>query len=303
MEFWFRSVRGTVPLIVRRNLLEELFMSRMLVVALTVLLAVLMLPAQQLHRTHSDFAKKATVQVVNSSASVVANSPRPLLQALMGIAERYAWTINYEDPLYSSGELIDDTNPQWRALHPQAGGTRIPVGGVFRASFPVSPNMERGSEGERVALLKLVADYNQSGNPGKFALLPPAKGFFSVVGKSTRGTAMGQSILDTPVSFSSASRTANATIDLVLEEVTAKTGIAIVKGVTPLNVTALNRVSVGGTAVPARDLLQQTIAQMPIKLVWHLLFDPDQGAYYFNLAKVTQTHRDSLGNEVIEPIP
>src|SRR5437868_7392960 len=266
-------MRITLLLTICVQIFGGVIMSRTLVVALTALVIVSTLSAQQLHRTHSEFAPTATVQVVNGTASVVANSPRPLLQAITGIAEHYGWTINYEDPLYRNGELIDDTNPEWRALHPQAAGPRIPSGRVFRASVPVSQNMERGSEGERLALQELVADYNQSGNPGQFTLLLLDTGFFSVVGKNAGSSAHGQSILDTPVSISFTSRSANETINLILNQVSAKTGISIVKGVWPFNATVPSRVSVGGAAVPARELLQQTIAQMPVKLVWHLLLD------------------------------
>ncbi|PYY12824.1 MAG: hypothetical protein DMG61_15580 [Acidobacteria bacterium] len=99
------------------------------------------------------------------------------------------------------------------------------------------------------------------------------------------------------------SRTAYATIDLILRQGSLRSGIRVGWGMMPQNVIAVHNVSIGGVDVAARDLLQETIDSMPRKMAWHLLLDPDARTYHFNLRSATHVVTDTSGKKVIEFLP
>src|SRR5580704_3021757 len=74
---------------------------------------------QERSARYSRYMERAEVHHQTNSASVVANSPRPLAQAVTALSEEFAWVIDFEDPpYYSKHDLVDDTAPEWRAAHP-----------------------------------------------------------------------------------------------------------------------------------------------------------------------------------------
>ena len=70
-------------------------------------------------QSQSHFMRRAMVEHHAGSATVVANDPRPLFQAITAVREEYGWVVDYEEPPYfSKYDLVDTTDPAWRA----AGG-------------------------------------------------------------------------------------------------------------------------------------------------------------------------------------
>lgn len=116
------------------------------------------------------------------SATIFADGPKPLMQAVTALSEEYGWVIDFEDPPTTT----KDTGP---------------CGGLFRSRFgePSASIAEQEPEEERV-LYTLVADYNKSGNPGEFIVVHEAYRRFAVVGTAKNGTQKA-AILDTPVTF------------------------------------------------------------------------------------------------------
>jgi len=108
------------------------------------------------------------------------------MQAVEAISQEYGWIVDFEDPLYQSHfDLVDATDPEWRASHPnEKGATRV-SGGLFQSSFPEPSSIPSGNAEEQV-LQKLVADYNSSGNPGKFSVRKEADGRYALVGVSRK---------------------------------------------------------------------------------------------------------------------
>src|ERR1700689_2051930 len=53
-----------------------------------------------------------------SGLTITANDPTPLDRVLIVLANKYDWRINYEDPHYTKAHLVDDTDPNWLAQHP-----------------------------------------------------------------------------------------------------------------------------------------------------------------------------------------
>jgi hypothetical protein len=69
------------------------------------------------------FLDHALVKHNNSEVTIVANDALPLLQAISELRLEYGWRINWESaPGYSHFDLVDDTDPKWRASHPVEKG-------------------------------------------------------------------------------------------------------------------------------------------------------------------------------------
>ena len=96
---------------------------------------------QQRQERHSRYKENAEVHHLDNTASISANSPRPLAQAVTALSEEYAWAIDFEDPPYHSKyDLVDDTAPEWRAAHPTAKGVTVIAGDGFQTQFPKTPD-------------------------------------------------------------------------------------------------------------------------------------------------------------------
>lgn len=241
--------------------------------------------AQQPHR---QFMDHAAIMHHVTSATVLANSPRPLAQAVAGLSEEYGWLIDFEDPpYYSNYDLVDDTAPAWRTSHPGAKGVTIIAGGKFQSEFPIKSNLNEAPQDEEGILDKIVSDYNHSGNPGVFVAQKEEDGRFAVIGAQVKdeggATRSIERILDTLISLQPDNRSADTTIAMILSLVSAKTGMKVVTGMMPLNVLVPTNVVVGGEDVSARALLLQTLSATKRKFQWQLFYDNDVRTYAFNL--------------------
>jgi hypothetical protein len=265
--------------------------------------------------------KEGIVKRNGSSATIIANDPRPLAQAISALNEEYGWVVDYEDPPYSSdSELIDVTNPKWRAEHPGVPGVKGIAGGAFQSDYEEGP-LTTTAAGEEIVLQKIVSDYDLSGNPGQFlvrdegevTLTPAMPGFkvsvihrFSIVGKSIKDN-HGQdylvaSILDTPISIPVEQRSAQATIDEIAKALSAKTGTRVFGGAFANNLLIQSQVTVGGENVSARSLLTKTLNDTQRPQIWKLLYDPGAHIWVLNISTANRAVRDTNGNKRVLPI-
>jgi hypothetical protein len=78
---------------------------------------------------------------------VDANSPRPLWQTFESIRQRYGWTVDYEDPIYTAESVTWDAAP---GIYPR--------GGAFTASIKEPAN--NSLQEEKRVLQGIVNQYN-----------------------------------------------------------------------------------------------------------------------------------------------
>ena len=271
--------------------------------ALTIFAAFLLSTAAltQVLNQNPHFQDRAEIRHGANSATVVANSPRPLEQAVQGVSEEYGWTVDFEDPPYfSSKDVVDATAPAWRAQHPNAKGVTLIKGGAFQSQFPEHPGAAPSNKDEEAVLNKLAADYNQSGNPGKFSVRREGPDRFAIipmgVTDETGTTKDVQPILDTPISIPQQSRDGIATLQAILSELSSQSGTSVEPGLIPVNLFSRINGVFGGPGVPARTLLQQVMSATGQKLYWKLLYDTDGKRYFLNLLPVQQAQYDAFGN-------
>jgi hypothetical protein len=256
------------------------------------------------------FTNAAVVERDGKTGKLTANDPRPLMQAIEAISQEYGWTVDYEDPPYRSQfDLVDDTDPTWRANHPNAKGVVRVSGGLFHSSFP-EPSAENSEE---QVLQKLVADYNASGNPGKFAVRKEADGRYAVIGISRKDETGKEeavnALLDTPITIPVQQRDARDTLHLIVDTLSETTGVDVKLGTIGLSSNPLQEatLTIGGTNVSARALLLQALGDVSKTsphfqgiFVWNFLFDADDNAYWVRLRSATKTVIDPTGRQVIQ---
>lgn len=265
------------------------------------------LRAQSAPRHRPQFMKFGLLQHHENAATVYANFPRPLMQALAAVHSEYGWIVNYEDPPYASGyDLVDATDPTWRANHPNEEGYIGIGGGLFQSTFLENPTTATSSDEEERVLNKIVADYNSSGNPGKFVVRKEADNIYSVIGKSIKDNEgedqQVSSILDTIVSVPTKTQNAAVTIDAVFLAVSDRTGTHLVNGWMANNLLLNSYVSVGGNQVSARSLLRKTLDATNRPSLWTMIFDPNDKTYVMEVSVAVQTMTDSLGRKLNAPI-
>jgi len=226
------------------------------------------------------YLKEASVSESAGTIRIVANSPRPLEQVLDALQKKYGWVVNYEDPQFISKLDVVATQTSGDRAAKSNVLPRMPGGGAFSVDF----SADAPEEGK---ILQLVVDaYNQSDNPGRFVLRSGKEGAFFVVGEQAhdaRGQISQQrSVFDTPITLVRQDRMASDTVSLICKKIATLRGVAVTLAITPRKVMYA-QVTVGGTNVPARDLLLQTLTSTRQKLYWRLLFDPVTKGYFLDI--------------------
>lgn len=274
---------------------------RFLIIAFAAIMASFYSQVQNVQERHSRYMERAEVRHLANSATVTADSPRPLAQALTALSEEFAWTIDYEDPpSYNEYDLVDDTAAAWRASHPTAKGVTVIRGETFESQFDETPNAGASPAEEEHILDTVVSDYNKSTNPGRFTVRNEGDGRFAIVGtgvKDENGQDQAVSpILDTPISVQTDTRDALTTIRIILDALTVNSQTKVVMGMMAVNALSNSKVTIGGDNIPARVLLLQTLSSAKRKLYWDLLYDHDVNTYAFNVVPLRQAKYGISGN-------
>ena len=218
-------------------------------------------------------------------AIIKVNDPRPLYQAISALNDEYGWIVDYEDPPYlTESELVDGTDPKWRANHPEASGLKLPAGGAFQFEYEEGAALTTLA-GEEALLQKIVSEYNQSINPGTFVVRTEANNRFSVVGiiggKQAAQNPNFVPILDTLISVPAAQRSADETIELILKKLSVKSnGTELAQFGLASNLLIQSKIFVGGEDIPARTLLLQTLNATNRTMIWYLLYDANLNTIY-----------------------
>ena len=278
---------------------------RKLVTALSIV-PMLLRAQSSLAQQPGNYLDHAEIQRVAAMVTVVANDPRPLHQALDAVREEYGWSIDYEDPPYQSGlELIDVTDPTWKAAHPTGFRAMNIRGGSFRTNYTESAATATSAKEQALVIRKIVADYNASGNPGQFIVRERADGRLEVVGTSVKhesGAPLRVApILDMPITVPAGSMNLADALTAILSALNAKSS-AKVGGTGPTNLMIQTQVKLSGIETSARDALHEVLSQAKIRLHWALLYDAGMQAYFLNVQMADRVEYDTFGHRHLELI-
>lgn len=252
------------------------------------------------------FLDHALVKHTNSQVTIVANDALPLLQAISELRLEYGWRINWESaPGYSHFDLVDDTDPKWRASHPVEKGVTRPAGGVFTATFPEPPEAS-DSNAERDALARLIDEYNATDHPGKYVLRADADGEFTVIGTRVRDETGAlqemQPLLDTQITLNKVPRNVYDTIQSILSAIQAATGKKVLLMVASSSLFINTQVTMGGEKIPARELLKQALGSTKRPLQYDLCLNSDMPVYLLNVSLTMRAEPNGLGGQKLLPV-
>jgi len=189
--------------------------------------------------------------------------------------------VDYEDPQFISKLDVVETQAAGEHAARTNVPPRMPGGGAFSVEFPAEAP-------EKAKVLQLVVDaYNRSDNPGRFELRTNKEGVFFVVGvqaHDARGQISRQrAVFDAPITLVRRPRTASETVNLICNKIAILRGVKVTMAITPRTVMNNTQVTVGGTKVPARELLLQVLTATHKTLYWRLLFDPVTKGYFLDI--------------------
>jgi hypothetical protein len=275
-------------------------------VCITTALAVLsgLTSAQSTPRPR--FLDHALIQHSEAGVTVVAKDSLPLLQAISDLRLEYGWQVNWESaPGYSHFDVVDDTDPEWRAAHPGAKGVTRPAGGLFRGTFP-EPKEASNPAAERNVLTTLIHEYNATNNPGKYVLRVDSDGQLTVIGTQVRdetGALQETSPLqDTPLSLVKAPRSVDDAIRSILGALQSATGKKVLFAVASSSLFINTQVTVGGERIPARDLLKEAFASTKRLLQYDLCFNADVPVYILSTSLAMKEEDNGLGGRKVVPV-
>jgi hypothetical protein len=235
-----------------------------------------------------------------SRTTIVAIGARPLFQAVEALRDEYSWVVDYEDPIYSGLELVDDTSPDWRRLHPASKGVTRLVSSSFVTSFDGGAAAMQTSAGEERVLRSVVRDYNAGARPERFEVRRSASGRLTIVGlpkAALPGQQAPQSIMDTPISPESRSR-----LDAILAALSAQSGRKVVYfgyGNDPLPRIGT---TFSGQNIPARDFLEKVAGSLRYCISFNTLYDADPDFYAISTSITTRATIDASGINARKPI-
>lgn len=228
------------------------------------------------------YMPRAILKRHSGFVTVIANNPRPLWQAIVAVREEYGWLVDYEDPMWTSRIDLRDASPGWwHSEHPGKTGFLVPAGGAFHCTYQESPDMwnSTGAE-EKDVLERIVSDYNESGNPGRFIVRRQADGSYAVIGVESEdksGAEISRApIFNTHISLEKKQRSAQDTLTLILRALSEKSGKVVgLAGLPRFNSLHQSTVDIGGRNLLGRDLLTQLFEEMGVKMVWDLWYEPN----------------------------
>jgi len=227
--------------------------------------------------------KKPLIYQIGQVVHLNAGGPRPLLQAIEALQQKYGWVVDYEDPQYPAamaGAANRPSPPNRR--HANMGGLSE---NAFSVQFNVGPTPDSRPD-EATVLTTVIDAYNQSGGAAEFKLLREHDAGFAVVGIGVRDLnneiASQQPVLDMLISLASESRSAGETIALICRKVSQGSKVPISVNPTE-NLHENARVAVGGSSVEARSLLSRALLSMGEKLYWRLIYDADGKNYVLSI--------------------
>jgi hypothetical protein len=260
--------------------------------------------------------KSVDREIVHSEggiATVYASTHTPLQDAILALNEEYGWSINYEDaPTVNPSDLVDD-NAEFHLSHPGFHAKLLdgysPKAKPFHSTFK---EIDKRHADKDIAIGKVIQDYNESNNPGKYALIRTALNSYVIVGdeyKDKSGTEVKYSpILGCPISLTVSTMTLYDALQLVAKRFNdackndLNAPLDAEFAAEMLGPLAQEHVFGDYQGVAARDVIEDLLRQEPGLLYYSVEYVPGFNQFYL---ETWLTYRKVVGvdgNEVLDPV-
>lgn len=230
-----------------------------------------------------------TAPTSSKTVTVPAKTGRPVAEAIDLLQQVYGLPVNYEDLPYAYAADLHDVTEQYR-LDPGATNRLImPRGRPFSFSYADPPVPE-----PLAALRTAIGD----------VILRDAAttGFTRFVLRETNGLAIApvrvrdgsgrptsvRAVLSTPITLAANGRTIDEVLDEIVALVTANSGQQVTLG-SHSHLLGQHTSRVAAMNEPADALLSRVFSELPVRLVWRVLYDPANREYALNVLSVDQS--------------
>lgn len=226
----------------------------------------------------------------------ITGSPRPVLQAVMDLTNKYGYVITYEDPRYVFQDDMKDVTQERRDLSRYPAGkapkTYELIGGSLTVTLPSDAQI---NESTMYGLLEqLVQSWFASGQGGGHFQVQQQEAVFHIVPTEVRDRngnwQSTQSILGSPISLPKESRDDWQTYKAIGGAVSAVVGIKVITlingGIVLGGTPDAKQYVVGAQEEPASSVLLRAFSIMGKKRTWYLLYAPTLRAYVLNVDDV-----------------
>ena len=230
---------------------------------------------------------------------------RPMMKLAGELVSRYNYLVTYEDAPCEASDVIarrtpnggEYRSPRWAPVTfhiqaraegagglpgaPQAGTPDLKPAGSATAVRPLGPDLIR----------RLIAEYNSSGNPGRFDAIYDGD-YAHIVpagGADDRGVARFEPMLSTVVPVNVTEGTCWDLLSELFKEVQQNRRIPISIFLAPVTPMSPKLCSVHGHDLPARQALVQLLEEIganggrgtKARFAWSLVYDPTSAGYAF----------------------
>lgn len=221
--------------------------------------------------------KKPLIYQIGGYLHINASGPRPLLQAIDALQQRYGWVVSYEDPENAASTHAATPAAPQRRLRSYLSGSD--ADSVFSFQYDVGPDASLLPD-ETKLLTTLVEAFNNSNDAIRFELLKQASSYIVVgISVSTSGDkTVTRPILGTPIVMSKKLRELSEALAIISRELGQKGRISVSINIAS-NVSWKTQVVTGGHTMTARELLTEILNQVGSKLCWRLLYEPSTRSY------------------------
>lgn len=219
-------------------------------------------------------------------------STKPLFDICVALKDSMHWRVTFEEaPILWPEDAVLERNPQVlrERLVARASPLEVEIPSDRTVTAPAM----------KAVLDKILTAYHKSGNRGTYRYVLDGD-YIHIVPSAVRGPD-GQSlalqpVLDTPVTIPKGTYMILSLEHSILEQIRLKRGISIVDGNIPMNLFSQSRVTVEAHEEPARTVLARALTEVdkirradgmpPAGVVWHLLYNPTDEYYVFNVGGV-----------------
>jgi hypothetical protein len=202
---------------------------------------------------------------------------------LGALKHQHSWHINYEDPRYGKGDIVDDTAPSWLQEHPNGPRAYVVAGGALYTKIAVDGYFP---DDPMQILPALVEAHNRSGNPGRFELRRVDHESFDIVPTAAAGGPQTP-LLDTGMSFDATDAdSAPVSLRRFCDELSRQSGQAVVFGgfgSPSENRLYQARIEQHSQNQPAREIIHQMYKQVGSTDCWRFLYDPDSNKFWLRM--------------------
>jgi hypothetical protein len=228
------------------------------------------------------------------------NQPRPMDATVTALVNEFGWLVDYEDPPYSknSSDVVDMTDPTWQRTHPHDRFFGLKGGSFLTHLAPT----ETASEAVPVKTVeRIVSEYDQSSLPGRFIVRTGERGRIAVVGVATRNASDAYEqtpvLLDTPIVLTPLTTDLLDALSTITAALTSISGHRVVVGTSPINLFNQVQCVLPSEKLVSRVAIGQMLDSAPVKLVYSLLYDPNDDLYVLNVTVVTRVSVTAHGDE------